>query len=111
MRWEAMRTDETRALEQTLLAAGFARVDAYRYNSATIRVRVIDERFAKMPHKERHDFIDSALETLPEETQLDVFILLLLTPAEATMPSNAGPREARSWSTQFEFDFPTPSEL
>jgi hypothetical protein len=43
--WEANRTDETRKVEDVLRNAGSERVDAYRYNSASIRVRVIDSRF------------------------------------------------------------------
>jgi hypothetical protein len=42
--WEAMRTDETRMVEDKL-KPHFERVDSYRYNSASIRVRVIDSRF------------------------------------------------------------------
>ena len=37
--WETKRTDETRLVEDVLRKAGFATVDAYRYNSASIRVR------------------------------------------------------------------------
>ena len=43
--WEAKRTDETRQVEEILRKAGFDYVNAYRYNSASIRVRVIDSRF------------------------------------------------------------------
>jgi hypothetical protein len=37
--WESMRTDESRMVEDALLQAGFDQVDAYRYNSASLRVR------------------------------------------------------------------------
>ena len=40
--WETKRTDETRLVEAELVKARFEQVDAYRYNSASIRVRVID---------------------------------------------------------------------
>ena len=43
-RWKEMQTEETRQVEQTLRRA-FSQVDAYRFNSASIRVRVIDSRF------------------------------------------------------------------
>ena len=36
--WEAKRTDETKQVENVLRKAGFKKVDAYRYNSASIRV-------------------------------------------------------------------------
>jgi hypothetical protein len=47
--WEAKRTDETQMIERVLREAGFETVDAYRYNTASIRVRVIDQRFEGMP--------------------------------------------------------------
>ena len=40
-----MRTDESRFVEASLVNAGFERVDAYRYNSASLRVRIVDKRF------------------------------------------------------------------
>jgi hypothetical protein len=39
--WESKRTDETRRIE-ALLGSVFEQADAYRYNSASIRIRVID---------------------------------------------------------------------
>jgi hypothetical protein len=39
--WQAKRTDETRMVEDVLKNGGFQSADAYRYNSASIRVRVI----------------------------------------------------------------------
>ena len=52
-RWEAKRTDETRHVEEILRNAGFDQVDAYRYNSASIRVRVIDRRFERLSAEKR----------------------------------------------------------
>ena len=43
--WEDKRTAETRQVEDVLRRVGFQQVDAYRYNTASIRVRVIDSRF------------------------------------------------------------------
>ena len=43
-RWEAMRTDESRQVED-LLRKEFPKTDVYRYNSASIRIRVIDPQF------------------------------------------------------------------
>ena len=48
--WERKRTDETRQVEEVLRQAGFQQADAYRYNSASIRVRVIDPRFEGRSH-------------------------------------------------------------
>ena len=44
-RWETKRTDETRRVEEVLRSVGFQKVDAYRYNPASIRVRVVDPQF------------------------------------------------------------------
>jgi len=46
-----MRTEETYAVEALLMEAGFEKVDAYRYNSAVIRLRVVDPRFEGMSWK------------------------------------------------------------
>jgi septation ring formation regulator EzrA len=45
--WEEKRTEETRSVEE-LLRQHFERADSYRYNSASIRVRVVDSRFEAM---------------------------------------------------------------
>ena len=37
--WQSKRTDETCQVEEVLREAGFEKVDAYRYNTASIRVR------------------------------------------------------------------------
>ena len=55
---------------------------AYRYNSASIRVRVVDEAFRGKSRPERDKMVATLLEQLPEETYSDVMILLLLTPEE-----------------------------
>ncbi len=47
-----MRTAETREVESVLRMA-FLTTDAYRYNSASIRVRVVDPRFAAKSTEER----------------------------------------------------------
>ena len=47
--WEAKRTPETRQVED-MLRKRFKQADSYRYNSASIRVRVIDLRYAR--HRE-----------------------------------------------------------
>ena len=42
--WEDKRTDETRMIEDEL-RKHFPKSDAYRFNSASIRVRIIDDSF------------------------------------------------------------------
>src|SRR5260370_26252780 len=80
--WEAKRTDETRQVEEVLNPAGFAQVDAYRYNSASIRVRVIDRRFEGMPREQRDAMVEPHLKQLPERTQADIVTLFTFTPSE-----------------------------
>ncbi len=67
-----MRTDETRRVEDALKLAGFDRVDGYRYNSASIRLRAIDPRFDGLPLEERYALVEPVLEQLPERTQADI---------------------------------------
>jgi stress-induced morphogen len=55
---------------------------AYRYNSASIRVRVVDEAFRGKSRPERERMVLPVLEQLPEETLSEVMILLLLAPEE-----------------------------
>jgi hypothetical protein len=80
--WESKKTEETRLIEDTLRKE-FRDVEAYRYNSASIRVRVIDPRFAGKTIGERDAMVDPFLNQLPEETQSEILLLLTLTPDEA----------------------------
>jgi hypothetical protein len=87
-RWEALRTDETRQVEEILKNAGFDQVDAYRYNSASIRVRVIDPRFEGLSGEKRDAMVEPYLEKLPEETQADIMNLFTFAPSELEHPEN-----------------------
>jgi stress-induced morphogen len=96
---EKNRTEETEKIEKTI-QPNFPNVEAYRYNSASIRVRVIDGRFQNKSKSERHEMVYPLLKDLPEEILSDVTILLLLTPEELdTSPMNV------------EFEHPSPSRL
>ncbi len=57
----------------------FSNSDAYRYNSASIRVRVLDDSFKDKSNEERADLVEPLLEELPESTQRDIVNLLMLT--------------------------------
>jgi hypothetical protein len=59
-----------------------AEVRAYRYNPASVRVRVIDPDFAGKDTAEREDMVWPVLETLPGHVVEDISILLLLPPEE-----------------------------
>lgn len=106
-RWEAKRTDETRHVEDVLRQAGFERVDAYRYNSASIRVRVIDSRFEQLPPDRRDAMIEPHLDQLPENTQADIVTLFTFAPSELQHT----PKTLREFLLNTEFDDPSPSML
>jgi hypothetical protein len=105
--WEAKRTDETRQVEDALRQGGFQKVDAYRYNSASIRVRVIDTRFEGLPTEKRDAMVEPYLEQLPERTQADIMNLFTFAPSELQQ----SPRTIRSYLMNAEFDIPSPSML
>jgi hypothetical protein len=79
--WETKKTDETRKIEN-VLGAEFPRTDAYRFNSASIRVRVIDDRFEGKSIAEREAMVWPLLNKLPKRTRDDVLWLLTLAPSE-----------------------------
>ena len=81
-RWESMRTDETRMVEK-VLRKEFPATDAYRYNPASIRVRIIDPRFEGKATEQRDALVEPILAQLPEEIQGDIMNLITLSPSEA----------------------------
>jgi stress-induced morphogen len=105
--WEAKRTDETRGVEDALRKAGFDSVDAYRYNSASIRVRVVDPRFEGQPTEKRDAMVEPILEQLPERTQADIISLYTFAPSELVQT----PTTFRQFLLNTEFDDPSPSML
>ena len=80
--WTAMQTAETKTIEDAL-AGHFPDVKVYRYNPASIRVRIIDERFRGRSKPERERMVLPLVRALPEDIQSDITILLLLAPEEA----------------------------
>jgi hypothetical protein len=105
--WETKRTAETRGVEAALLGAGFERVDAYRYNRASIRVRVIDTRFEGKPPEKRDAMVERILKHLPEHTQADIISLFTFAPSELQQ----SPRTLREFLRNNEFEDPSPSML
>lgn len=105
--WEAKRTDETRQVEDLLRKAGFEKVDAYRYNSASIRVRVIDSRFERLSAERRDAMVEPHLDRLPEQTQADIISLYTFAPSEL----HESPKTMRAFMMNTEFDDPSPSML
>jgi hypothetical protein len=93
------KTVETKQIEAAV-GQKFPNVEAYRYNSASIRVRVIDDSFKNMSKSDREKIVQPLLDPLPEKIQGDIMILLLLAPHEA--PASL---------MNLEFEHPTPSKL
>lgn len=106
-RWDSMRTDETREVEDILRAAGFQCADSYRYNSASIRVRVVDPRFEGLSAEQRDALVEPHLSRLPESTQRDIVNLFTFAPSELTRT----PTTFREFLLNAEFDDPSPSML
>ncbi len=77
-----------------------AQIQIYRYNSISIRIRVIDPGFAGMRKSDRHALVWEHLETLPERAREDISMIVLLAPGE----------ESTSLSN-LEFDNPSRSML
>jgi hypothetical protein len=94
-------------VERVLREAGFETVDAYRYNSASIRVRVIDQRFEGMPTDKRDAMVEPFLEKLPERTQADIVNLFTFAPSDLELTPNT----MRARFKNLEFDDPSPSML
>jgi hypothetical protein len=105
--WETKRTDETRLVEDVLKKAGFEKVDAYRYNSASIRVRVIDPRFEGLTAERRDAMVEPHLEQLPERTQADIMSLFTFAPSDLQQSR----KTVRQFLLNAEFDDPSPSRL
>ena len=78
-----------------------AKIDAYRQNSASIRLRIIDPAFEAHDRVQREELIWEILgRLLPEEIQSQITLVLLLTPKEASFSF-----------ANFEFENPLPSNL
>jgi hypothetical protein len=105
--WEAKRTAETRHVEDVLRQAGFEKADAYRYNSASIRVRVIDSRFDGLSREERDAMVEPYFNQLPERTQADIMNLFTFAPSELQQT----PKTLREFLLNTEFEEPSPSML
>ncbi len=97
---------QTREIEK-LLRAHFSDYppeyppEAYRYNPASIRVRVVSDRFSGKNRVERSEMVYPILEkNLPEDTWQDITVILLLAPDEVE----------DSFMNR-EFEKPTPSRL
>ena len=105
-RWESKRTAETRMVED-LLGKHFQQADSYRYNSASIRVRVIDSKFEGKSREDRDAMVEPYLDQLPADTQKDIVTLFTFAPSE--LQRTATPLREHLLNTEFED--PSPSML
>lgn len=103
-RWKEKRTDETRKVEEHLRRE-FPCTDAYRFNSVSLRVRVVDPRFEGKSEEERAAMVEPVVAELPSETQADIMGLLLLSPSETPPALN------RKSLANLEFEDPSDSDL
>jgi stress-induced morphogen len=106
MPWEAKRTPETRKVEE-LLGQHFKQADSYRYNSASIRVRVVDPLFEGMTREKRDNMVEQYLDTLPSEIQRDIVTLYTFAPSELKRT----PTTFKEHMLNNEFENPSPSML
>jgi 8-oxo-dGTP pyrophosphatase MutT (NUDIX family) len=74
-------TQETHYVERHLCSA-FPTAECYRYNPGVLRIRIVDERFEGMSRMERDELVLSLVRQLPEDTQLDITMLVLITEEE-----------------------------
>jgi stress-induced morphogen len=77
-----------------------AKIDAYRQNSVSIRIRIIDPDFRGSNRVERDRRISQLLEHLPEPIESQITQLLLLTP-----------EETKTSFANVEFEHPVPSTI
>lgn len=72
-----------KALEQYAEGHLNAKIDVYRHNNVSVRIRVLDSGFKGISRGQRDDDLWAILRELPDETVQDISLLILLTPAEA----------------------------
>ena len=77
-----------------------AKVEAKRYNSASIRVRVIDPAFEGVHRADRDKELWEMMQELPDDTVADLTMLVMLAPSEL-----------RTSMANLEFEDPSPSQL
>lgn len=77
-----------------------AKIDVYRQNVVSIRIRIIDRAFEGIDRVDREGEVWAILEKLPEDVRADITFLLLLTPEETSQSL-----------ANMEFENPIPSRL
>ena len=106
-RWESLRTEASRRVEQVLKDGGFEQVDAYQVHRFVTHVRVISAKFADKSEAERDKMCAPWLDRLSDDDQADIMRLLMFTPEEA----DGDPRTSHETRLSYDFDDPQPSRL
>jgi stress-induced morphogen len=70
----------------------------YRYNPASIRVRIVDSAFHGRSKGERHDYAWDFLQRLPEDVLSQISILLCLEPGESSFLDSEFHAPVRSYA-------------
>jgi stress-induced morphogen len=101
--WTALQNEETNRVVAALSTV-FSSTDAYQFNPASIRVRVIDPQFEGKSAEERDALIERVLQTLPEDTQSKIINVYTFAPRELQPVS-------REYLLNEEFEHPGESML
>jgi stress-induced morphogen len=88
------------ALREYEKAHPHAEIEVYRQNSVSVRIRVLNPKFAGKSRAQREEEVWAVLNTLPEDAVAEISLLLLLTPDEV-----------KNSFASVEFDDPIPSKL
>ena len=73
------------ALEEFERTHSDAECIVYRYNPASIRIRIVGRIFAGRSRSERHDYAMRYLRELPDDVLSEISILLCLGPGERSL--------------------------
>src|ERR1700690_936317 len=101
-----MKIAKANGIEEKRIAEALAQrfpaksITVRRYNSASIRARVIHPLFDGKPIVEREALVDPLIANLPKNIQAQITILLLLSP-----------KETKESLMNLEFDEPSPTLL
>ena len=71
----------------------------YRYSPGVLRVRIIDPRFTGLSRSDRRNLVMPSIRSLPEDAQLDITMLVLITEDELS-----------SSGVNLEYEQPSPVE-
>ena len=82
--------NEITTIVELFQSAGYTDVQAYRYNSAVIRLRIRDSRFKGVSRSARIELLEPLIEQLPEEIQEDLIFVLPIAPGEENTPTPYG---------------------